>query len=149
MQVQSIPAPAGGQVNQSAEPDVASLLNNPELLRAALTALTEKLSGQLVPAQQVSGDPRPDLKPLLTPKQVTDLTGISRSEIHRMLQSGALPSSRVGEGTKCVSRRVPKALILGFLADQAAGKVVSLREYADSWKKSIAAPSAVPAAVAS
>lgn len=149
MQLQRNALPPDGGANQPAQLDVTSLLNNPDLMRAALTALTEKLTGQLVPAQQVPADTRPDLKPLLTPKQVADLTGISRSEIHRMLQSGALPSSQVGTGTKCVSRRVPKALVLGFLADQAAGRVVSLREYAEAWKKSIAASPAVPEAVAS
>ena len=146
MQLQSIAMLAGSELGEQAELG-PELLSNPVLVKAAFTALAEKLSGQLVPVQQAqqTADSRPDLKPLLTAKQVQELTGISRSEIYRMISSGVLPSSQVGEGTRCISRRVPKALILGFLADQAAGRVVSLRDYAQSWRKSIAASPAGPA----
>lgn len=140
MHTQGIAMPPDGEAGKPAVLDVAALLSDPALLGAALTALMEKTTGQLVPVQ--AADPRPDLPALLTPKQVHELTGISRSEVHRILQSGAVPSLTVGNGTKCVSRRVPKALIVGFLAEQTAGNVMDLKEYAAIWKARIPAPAA-------
>ena len=141
MQIQGSALPADGE----AVPQAAGL--DPELLNAALAALTEKLSGQLVPAATQATDLRPDLKPLLTAKQVAEETGISKTVIYRMLQRGELRSVRVGDGTQCVSRRVPKALVLGFVEEMNAGRATSLAEYSARWSASLPPAQPVPGAV--
>jgi excisionase family DNA binding protein len=51
------------------------------------------------------------MESLLTPKQLTEILGLKRSCIYRMLRSGELPCVRVTTGARKLSLRVrPSAL---------------------------------------
>jgi excisionase family DNA binding protein len=116
-----------------------------DLLEAIIRAVTEAFVGQ--PGRhreesRVQEDDRPDLPALLAPQQVADLMGISRNTVDRMVDDGELPGIVLREGSRQRMVRVPKAFVLQLLRDLNGGARISLREYADRWRATVASQTA-------
>lgn len=111
------------------------------LLETAIRALTQAFYTQRSPQAPGArdGDARPDLPPLLAPRQAADLLGVSRNTVDRMIQDGELPSIVLREGTRQRMVRVPKGFVLQMIRDLEAGARISMRDYAAQWPASAAA----------
>jgi excisionase family DNA binding protein len=116
-----------------------------DLLEAIIRAVTEAFVGQpgrLREQPKALEDDRPDLPALLAPQQVADLMGISRNTVDRMVDDGELPGIVLREGSRQRMIRVPKAFVLQLLRDLNGGERISLREYADRWRATVASQTA-------
>ena len=112
-----------------------------DLLEAIIRAVTEAFvgpPGQFREEPRCFDDDRPDLPALLAPQQVADLMGISRNTVDRMVDDGELPGIVLREGSRQRMVRVPKTFVLQLLRDLNGGARISLREYADRWRATVA-----------
>jgi excisionase family DNA binding protein len=124
-----------------------------DLLETIIRAVTEAVVGQpsrLREEPRPLEDDRPDLPALLAPQQVADLMGISRNTVDRMVEDGELPGIVLREGNRQRMVRVPKGFVLQLIRDLNKGAQISLREYADKWRATVASqtPTAGPLSVA-
>ena len=112
-----------------------------ELIEAIVRAVTEAFAsrpGRLREASLALEDDRPDLPALLAPQQVADLFGTSRNTVDRMVEDGELPCIVLRAGNRQRMVRVPKAFVLQLLRDLNGGARISLRDYADRWRATVA-----------
>jgi excisionase family DNA binding protein len=116
-----------------------------DLLETIIRAVTEAVVGQpgrLREEPRPLEDDRPDLPALLAPQQVADLLGISRNTVDRMVEDGELPGIVLREGNRQRMVRVPKGFVLQLIRDLNKGAQISLREYADKWRATVASQTA-------
>src|SRR4051794_10015750 len=78
------------------------------------------------------------LKPFITVREAAALLGRSREYLYAGLREERFPGTQFGRAWE-----MPRAFVIGFIAEVAAGSRVRFEEYADQWQSKTHAKVAV------